>query len=105
MELPHRRATPADRPAAGLDDRSGPRHLGDRSCCCPALPVVRVLIPPSSVRPLVDLLLCHHHYRVSRAALAARGAMAIDEAGAILELAPVSSDIPGPVLRAGHAVP
>jgi hypothetical protein len=67
--------------------------------------VVRVLIPPTSVRPQVDLLLCRHHYRVSRAALAARGAIAIDEAGAILELASANSDINGPVVGAGHAVP
>ena len=103
MELPHRRATPADWSAAGPDDRLGPRRLGDRSCCCPAIPVVRVLIPPTSVRPQVDLLLCRHHYRASRAALATRGAIAIDEAGAILDLA--SSDIHAPVVGAGHAVP
>jgi len=64
---------------------------------------VRVLIPPTSVRPQVDLLLCRHHYRASRAALATRGAIAIDEAGAILDLA--SSDIHAPVVGAGHAVP
>ena len=50
-------------------------------------------------------MLCRHHYRASRAALAARGAIAIDEAGAILELASVSTDINGPVVGAGHAVP
>jgi hypothetical protein len=34
--------------------------------------VVRVLIPPAPARPhSVDLLLCGHHYRASRAALAA----------------------------------
>jgi hypothetical protein len=101
MELPYRRA---DR-FPGRDDRPGPSRLADRSCCCPTLPVVRVLIPPTSVRPQVDLLLCRHHYRVSRAALAARGAIAIDETGAVLELASVSSETLGPVPRASHAVP
>ena len=79
--------------------RSGPSRLADRSCCCPAVPIVRVLIPPTSVRPQVDLLLCRHHYQASRAALAARGAIAIDEAGAVLELASVSSEAHGPVPR------
>jgi len=47
----------------------------DRACCCPAQPVVRVIIPPTSRRRhSVDLLLCGHHYRVSRPALAAAGA-------------------------------
>ena len=40
----------------------GPPRLADRSCCCQATPVVKVLIPPSSARPhSVDLLLCGHH--------------------------------------------
>jgi hypothetical protein len=47
----------------------------DRACCCPAQPVVRVIMPPAPGRPhSVDLLLCGHHYRVSRQALAAAGA-------------------------------
>jgi hypothetical protein len=42
------------------------------ACCCPARPVVRVFMPPTATRPHeVDLLLCGHHYRVSRKALAA----------------------------------
>ena len=44
----------------------------DRACCCPAYPVVRVIMPPTpGRRHSVDLLLCGHHYRVSRQALAA----------------------------------
>ncbi len=47
----------------------------DRACCCPAQPVVRVIMPPTPQRRhSVDLLLCGHHYRVSRQALAAAGA-------------------------------
>jgi hypothetical protein len=37
--------------------------------------VVRAIMPPTPDRPHpVDLLLCGHHYRVSRQALAAAGA-------------------------------
>jgi hypothetical protein len=41
---------------------------------------VRVLIPPAPARRhSVDLLLCGHHYRRSCAALAAVGAVIIDD--------------------------
>ena len=72
-------------PAAGTaaDDRaagSGPHDLGDRAGCCPARPVVRVLIPPAPARPhSADLLLCGHHYRASGAALAVAGAVIMDD--------------------------
>ena len=47
----------------------------DRACCCPAPPVVRVIMPPTAKRQhSVDLLLCGHHYRVSRQTLTAAGA-------------------------------
>jgi hypothetical protein len=39
-------------------------------------------------RPSVDLLLCGHHYRSSKAALTAIGAVVVDETGAIINLAP-----------------
>jgi len=43
-----------------------------RACCCPANAVVRVIMPPTAARPRqIDLLLCGHHYRASRRALAA----------------------------------
>jgi hypothetical protein len=52
-----------------------PAWREDLACCCPAQPVVRVVMPPSTQRPhSVDVLLCGHHYRVSRRALAAAGA-------------------------------
>jgi hypothetical protein len=42
------------------------------ACCCPARPVVRVTMPPTDTRRhTTELLLCGHHYRVSREALAA----------------------------------
>jgi hypothetical protein len=54
----------------------------DRACCCPAQPVVRVVIPPTPRRPhSVDLLLCGHHYRVSRPALTAAGARVVSLPG------------------------
>ena len=53
-----------------------PAILTDRSCCCPARPVVRVIMPPTPTRPrTTDLLLCGHHYRVSRGSLAAAHAV------------------------------
>jgi hypothetical protein len=89
MRFPRRRANNAGRSpddqAAGAppDDRtdwSKPRALGVRACCCPARPVVRVLIPPSTARPhSVALLLCGHHYRTSCGALAAAGAVITDD--------------------------
>jgi len=49
-----------------------PAGPADRACCCPANAVVRVIMPPTAARPYeTDLLLCGHHYRVSRRALAA----------------------------------
>ena len=45
------------------------------ACCCPANPVVRVVMPATAARPhRTELLLCGHHYRVSRQALAAANA-------------------------------
>ena len=56
----------------------------DRACCCPARPVVRVIMPPTAERRhSVDLLLCGHHYRVSRRALAAAGARVEDLPGKV----------------------
>ena len=89
MRFPRRRAKAAGRSPGGQaagtppEDRaawSGPPDLGDRACCCPARPVVRVLIPPAPARRhSVDLLLCGHHYRASCAALAAVGAVIIND--------------------------
>jgi hypothetical protein len=63
-------AQPAYRP---LDDAIPAREAAaDRACCCPARATVRVAMPPTQARPHeTDLLLCGHHYRASRATLAA----------------------------------
>jgi len=50
-----------------------------RACCCPARPVVRVIMPSTANRPhSVDLWLCGHHYRASLQALLAAGATVED---------------------------
>ncbi len=56
-----------------------------RACCCPARPVVTVVMPPAPGRPhRVDLLLCGHHYHVSQEALSAAGAADYDQTGALV---------------------
>jgi hypothetical protein len=53
-----------------------------RACCCPARPVVRVIMPPTAGRlEPVDLWLCGHHYRASIGALCAAGAIVEDLTG------------------------
>jgi hypothetical protein len=50
-----------------------------RACCCPARPVVRVIMPPTPERKHpVDLWLCGHHYRASLQALLTAGATVED---------------------------
>src|SRR5262245_57186785 len=54
-----------------------PRHL-QRACCCPAPPSVIAVIPANDRDGQVELLLCAHHYRQSRGALAASAATLTD---------------------------
>lgn len=50
-----------------------------RACCCPARPVVKVIMPQTPGRPHpVDLWLCGHHYRASLVALELAGATVED---------------------------
>jgi hypothetical protein len=67
-------AQPVYRP---LDDAIPAREAPvGRACCCPAKATVRVTMPPTPSRPHeTDLMLCGHHYRASRAALAAARAV------------------------------
>jgi hypothetical protein len=62
------------------------RHVrADRACCCPARPVVTVIMPPAPGRlHPVDLMLCGHHFRVSQDALTAAGAAVYDDTGALV---------------------
>jgi hypothetical protein len=65
-------------PGAYSVDWHAARQAG-RACCCPANPVVVAVFPPTACRPHpTDLLLCWHHCRVSRTALAAAGATVLD---------------------------
>ncbi len=44
-----------------------PIAANERASCCPARPMVTVMMPPTASRPYpIDLLLCGHHYRVSQ---------------------------------------
>ncbi len=62
-----------------------PIAANERACCCPARPMVTVMMPPTASHPYpIDLLLGGHHYRVSQAALRAAGATAYDQAGAAI---------------------
>ena len=86
-----RTATPAGTTAAVrshadlVRDLRAPLAPGERACCCPARPAVRVILPSTSQRDhAVDLLFCDHHYRQSRTALAAAGALTFDAEGALL---------------------
>lgn len=50
-----------------------------RACCCPARPVVKVIMSPTPSRPHpVDLWLCGHHYRASLGPLQLAGASVED---------------------------
>jgi len=63
---------------------ASPAH---HACCCPAEAVVRIVMPPSPTCPqTADLLLCAHHYRVSRHAL-------IVAEAAICELPGIPADV------------
>lgn len=73
---------PLDDELPGMDRRLAP---GDRACCCPARPVVTVVIPAGRGHPHpADLLLCGHHYRASLGALLVAGADVYDKAGALI---------------------
>jgi hypothetical protein len=63
-------------------DASFRQSSADQACCCVARPVIRVVMPPTADRPHeTELLLCGHHYRISRAALAAAHASAHELSG------------------------
>jgi hypothetical protein len=76
---------------------SSPVTLGP-ACCCPANPVVRVIMPETAARPhTTELLLCGHHYRVSRRALTTANARVTELLGpAGSPPGALLSDLPGP---------
>ena len=76
-----RRRAPRPRPAR-RHCPGQPAGPADPACCCPARPVVRVVMPATAARPhRTELLLCGHHYRVSRQALAAARAVVTEIPG------------------------
>jgi hypothetical protein len=83
MNARFRQASQAPDAAEMLGDAaSAGAPLLDQACCCVARAVVRVVMPPAPGRPHeTELLLCGHHYRVSREALAAAHARVEDLAG------------------------
>jgi len=86
--------------AAGLFDAAAPHgpaaSLADQACCCVARAVVRVVMPPTAGRPHeTELLLCSHHYRISRAALAAAHATVSELPGSAADAAAWFHDDPG----------
>jgi hypothetical protein len=63
---------PAGLPGAAAPAGPAAAAVADQACCCVARAVVRVIMPPAPGRPHeTELLLCGHHYRVSRDALSA----------------------------------
>ena len=69
-----RGATAPGPPHGDIIEADSPVTAGP-ACCCPANPVVRVIMPATAARPHeTELLLCGHHYRVSRQALTTAGA-------------------------------
>jgi hypothetical protein len=90
--------------AAGLYDATtqpGPAAgPSGGACCCVAQAVVRVVMPPTSGRPdVIELLLCGHHYRLSRDALVATHATVSELPGSAADVAAWFDDDPG------HAAP
>ena len=80
-EFTHKSATNDALPAERVSDgdagvSADSAGLAGRACCCTAGAAVRVTMPPGPSRQhSTELLLCGHHYRVSRQALAVAGAV------------------------------
>jgi hypothetical protein len=69
------RAAAAGHPAGSALKSPQSPAAPTRSCCCPARPQVKVIMPATAARPHpVDLWLCGHHYRIAQAALTQAGA-------------------------------
>jgi len=67
--------------------------------------VVRVVMPPTASRPHeTELLLCGHHYRTSRAALAAAHATVSELPGSAADAAAWFHDDPVQAAPATHAL-
>ncbi len=84
---------------------AGPRAVSaspaDRACCCPAEPVIRIVLSPGPTRPqTTDLLLCARHYRLSRRAFIAAEAAICELPGIPGDVAAwIDSEAPEPDVR------
>ncbi|HUJ07976.1 MAG TPA: hypothetical protein VLX31_17860 [Streptosporangiaceae bacterium] len=79
-EQPGAQATTSDvtRPASPRIDWEALK-TARQACCCPARPAVIAIMPPGPGREhRTELLLCMHHFRLSRATLVAAGAVVVD---------------------------
>ena len=111
MSMRHRVVTAADRArlAEQLAEIRMAISVTEGACCCPARPMVRVVMPATAGRPEpADLLLCGHHYRAGYAGLRAAGADVYDASGALIVTGPKVTPryalrlwLPG---HAGHAI-
>ena len=80
----------------------GSAVLARRACCCAAQAAVQVTMPPTATRPHeTDLLLCGHHYRVSRRALGAARAVVRELPGTLDDVA-AWIDVHRPAALAGR---
>jgi hypothetical protein len=94
---PHRTAAGCQELESELE-RAVTLAVAVSACCCPARPVVTVVMPPTASRPhLVDLLRCGHHFQVSRASLRA----AVYDKTGVLIMAPWPALRGAPGLTAG----
>jgi len=92
----HGTSASCEEPVAELES-AVPLGVAARACCCPARPVVTVVMPPTASRPhSADLLLCGHHFRVSQASLQAAGATVYDPIGVVILAGTRMADTSGP---------
>ena len=86
---------PPETPEPAAAAQLPPSRYSQRACCCPALPNVIAVIQGNDRHALAELLLCGHHYRQSRQALAASGATLMDLKGRSLtsETWPAPSEV------------
>ncbi len=92
---PHRTAAASGQLGAE-PGRAAPLDVSARACCCPARPVVTVVMPPTASRAHpVDLLLCGHHFWVSQARLRAAGASVYDKTGLLIMSGTGTAGAPG----------
>ena len=92
---PHRAAA-ASGQLMTEQERAAPLDVAMRACCCPARPVVTVVMPPTASRlHPVELLQCGRHFRASQASLQAAGAAAYDKTGMPIMTGTRTADAPG----------